>query len=87
MADSEYKWYVLFPNHHEGLKLNKELKTRGHKCTISPTPRAASTSCGISLIVLEEELPAINKIIEDLSIHIVKIVKLPALKNWKFRGC
>jgi len=87
LGNTDYDWYILFPNHHEGLRLSKELKMRGLQYTITPTPRAASTSCGISLIILEAELPAINKLIEDLNIRIEKIVKLPARKNWQFRGC
>ncbi|HPF45078.1 MAG TPA: DUF3343 domain-containing protein [Syntrophomonadaceae bacterium] len=84
---SDYDWYILFPNHHEGLRLNSELKQRGIKNTIAPTPRAASKSCGISLIVLEQDLPVINQLIEEQRINIEKIVQLPAIKNWKFRGC
>ena len=84
---SDYDWYILFPNHHEGLRLNSELKQRGIKNTIAPTPRAASKSCGISLIVLEQDLPVINQLIEEQRINIDKIVQLPAIKNWKFRGC
>ena len=84
---SDYDWYILFPNHHEGLRLNSELKQRGIKNTIAPTPRAASKSCGISLIVLEQDLPVINQLIEEQRISIEKIVQLPAIKNWKFRGC
>lgn len=87
MGDTDYNWYILFPNHHEGLRLSKELRVHRLKYTIAPTPRAASTSCGISLIVLEAELPAIKHLIEDLSIRIEKIVKLPATNNWQFRGC
>jgi len=84
---SDYNWYILFPNHNEGLKLSGELKRCGIKYTIAPTPRAASISCGISLIVLEEDLPAINQVIREQMINIEKIVQLPAIKNWKFRGC
>lgn len=84
---SEYDWYILFPNHHEGLRLNSELKQRGIKNTISPTPRAASKSCGISLIVLEEDLLVIEQVIKEQCINIEKIVQLPIIKNWKFRGC
>ena len=87
MEKSDFDWYILFPNHQEGLKLSKELKRRGLKYTIAPTPRAASKSCGISLIVLEDELPAINQVIDELKIKIEKTVQLPAIKKWKFRGC
>lgn len=87
MASSDYNWYILFPNHHEGLRLNGELKRQGIKNTIAPTPRAASKSCGISLIVQETDLPVINQIIQEMRINIINIVQLPAIINWKFRGC
>ncbi|MDD3269305.1 MAG: DUF3343 domain-containing protein [Syntrophomonadaceae bacterium] len=87
MGTPEYKHYVLFPNHNEGLRLNHILKERGIKSTISPTPRAASKSCGISLIVAEDALDMIREIIEEKHISIEDIVALPVMKDWKFRGC
>jgi len=36
---------------------------------------------------LEQDLPVINQLIEEQRINIEKIVQLPAIKNWKFRGC
>ena len=87
MGKNDFDWYILFPNHHEGLRLSKELKGRGIKYTIAPTPRVASTSCGISLIVLEEDLDLIRKLIEDLGITIEKTVQVPARNNWQYRGC
>lgn len=86
MGNSEYEWYVLFPNHHEGLRLNKELKVLNIKCTIAPTPREASTSCGISLIVLETDLPVAKQVIEEKGINIEKIIRLPK-KEWHYRSC
>ncbi|MDD2511216.1 MAG: DUF3343 domain-containing protein [Syntrophomonas sp.] len=87
MAVSEYKHYILFPNHNEGLRLNHILKERGIENTISPTPRAASKSCGISLIVAEDELDMIKQIINEKHVCIEGIIALTAKKNWKFKGC
>lgn len=86
MDNKDYDWYILFPNHHEGLRLNKELKARNIKSTIAPTPREASTSCGISLIVLETDLPMAQQVIEEKGIIIEKIVRLPK-KEWHYRSC
>lgn len=86
MAMPEYDWYILFPNHHEGLRLNSILKERGIKNTISPTPRAASASCGISLIVAEKDVELIRQIIAEEHVVIEKIVAL-VKKPWKYRGC
>lgn len=86
MGNNDYDWYILFPTHHEGLRLNHELKGRGIQCTISPTPREASISCGISLIVLETDLSVINQVIEKQGIRIERIVRLPK-KEWQYRSC
>ncbi|HBK52682.1 DUF3343 domain-containing protein [Syntrophomonas wolfei] len=85
MDSGNYDWYVLFPNHHVGLRLKKELDGRDIKARISPTPREASKSCGISLIVDEGDLPMINQIIAENDIEILKIVSL-ARKEWKYRS-
>jgi hypothetical protein len=68
-----------------GLRLKKELDGRDIKARISPTPREASKSCGISLIVDEGDLPMINQIIAENDIEILKIVSL-ARKEWKYRS-
>ena len=68
--------YVLFPNHDNGMRLYRELKKRGLKATIAPTPRAASKCCGISLIVQEEDLDKIRECVREQGIEILKIVAL-----------
>ncbi len=87
MAAPDYKHYILFPNHNEGLRLNHILKERGIRNTISPTPRAASKSCGISLIVAEGDIELIRQIINEKHISIEEIIALPVKKQWKYRGC
>lgn len=81
-----YRWYILFPNHHQGLRLNQELKQAGIKNQISPTPRAASSCCGISLIVAPDDLAKIEQIVADSGITIDKVVKLPVKTDWQYRG-
>ncbi|WP_041427284.1 DUF3343 domain-containing protein [Syntrophomonas wolfei] len=85
MDSGSYDWYVLFPNHHAGLRLKQELDGQDIKARISPTPREASKSCGISLIVDEGDLPLIKQIIAENNIEILKIVSL-ARKEWKYRS-
>lgn len=68
-----------------GLRLKKELDERDIKARISPTPREASKSCGISLMVDEGDLPLIKQIIAENNIQILKIVSL-ARKAWKYRS-
>ncbi|NLW91778.1 MAG: DUF3343 domain-containing protein [Syntrophomonadaceae bacterium] len=68
-----------------GLRLKKELDGQDIKAMISPTPRDASKSCGISLMVDEGDLPLIRQIIVENNIEIIKIVSL-ARKEWKYRS-
>lgn len=68
--------YVLFPNHDNAMRLYKELKTLGLKVQISPTPRAASKCCGVSLLVKKEDLEVVRKCIEEHDIEILKIAEI-----------
>lgn len=84
---SEYRVYILFPNHTEGLRLGSILRKRGIKYAISPTPRSLSVCCGISLIVSEEDQNMIEQIIAETGVAIEKIAKVPIDKDWQYRGC
>ncbi len=66
-------FYVLFNNHENGLKLNSKLKEKGLSSMISPTPRSLSKCCGISLIVDENELDEVRKVVEENDIEIITI--------------
>lgn len=65
--------YVLFPNHDNGMRLYKELKAQGVRAVIAPTPRALSKCCGISLLIEEKDIPAINECIKEHGIEILDI--------------
>lgn len=69
-------FYVLFNNHENGLKLNSLLKENSLKSTISPTPRSLSRCCGISLIVEEDELEDVNRVVKENDIEIIAIESL-----------
>lgn len=71
-----YDYYILFPNHHEGLRLHQELKEAGVKCTIAPTPREARNLCGISLLVPEDNLAAAEKILETSAVKTEGIARI-----------
>lgn len=74
---AEIQYYVLFPNHENGMKLYRKLKEEGIRAQISPTPRAASKCCGISLLVREEkDLPGIRRCIDENQIEVLDIVAL-----------
>ncbi|WP_227762135.1 DUF3343 domain-containing protein [Zhaonella formicivorans] len=70
-----FQYYILFPNHFEGLRLHKELKSRGVKATITPTPRRASSCCGISLLVTEEYIEAAKSVIKTSGVQVEGIFK------------
>ena len=42
--------YILFSSHTDGWRLYELARDAGVKARISPTPRAARASCGVSLL-------------------------------------
>ena len=72
----EIQDYVMFTNHENGMRLQKELKTLGIQAKIAPTPRAASKCCGILLLVKKEDLNEINRCIEERGIEIWEIAEV-----------
>lgn len=72
----EIQHYVLFPNHDNAMRLNRELKALGVKTVIAPTPRAASKCCGVSLLVRKEDLETIKACVKEHGIEILKIADI-----------
>ncbi|NLY77453.1 MAG: DUF3343 domain-containing protein [Tissierellia bacterium] len=70
------KNYILFPNHSQGLKLEKLLKANNIKYVISPTPRKLSTCCGISIMYNKEDEDRIKNIINTYSIEVLGLYTL-----------
>lgn len=68
--------YVLFPNHDNGMRLYRQLKTLGVRAIIAPTPRAASKCCGISLLVEEKDLDVIKECVREHEIDILSIAEI-----------
>ena len=60
----------------EGMRLYREMKENGLKCTIAPTPREASKCCGISLLVKKEDLDQIRQIVKEKQIEILQIAEI-----------
>lgn len=73
---SQTQYYVLFPNHDNGMRLYHELKSLRIKATIAPTPRSASKCCGISLLIQKQDIDVINACIEEHQIEILKIAAI-----------
>ena len=66
-------YYVLFNNHENGLKLHKLLRSEGLKAVISPTPRALSKCCGISIMIEESEMNEVRRVVEENDVEIISI--------------
>jgi hypothetical protein len=81
MAVTDY--YVLFFGHTSGMALYEYVRKLGIRVRISPAPRAATSCCGMSLLVEEAELEAVKGCIERSGIEIDKIVALPRQINPK----
>ena len=70
------QYYVLFRNHDNGMRIYNSLKSKNIKSTIAPTPRVASKSCGISLLVNKEDIQKIRECVTNESIDIIDIVEI-----------
>lgn len=54
------KYYILFNNHEQAIKLRRDLQNAGINSVIAPTPREASLCCGVCLRIDEEKYPALE---------------------------
>lgn len=80
--------YVLFPDHTTGMELYHQLKDRGIRAIIAPTPRSLSKCCGISLLVEEQDLDEIRRFIEENEIEILDIAAIENTQNiYRDRYC
>ena len=75
----EINYYILFANYTQGLALQELLKSEGLRSRIAPTPRAVQgeLSCGMSLLVLPEEIDAVRECIARHNAPHHSIVPLP----------
>lgn len=65
------QYYILFKNHDNGMRLYNSLKSKNIKATIAPTPRVASKSCGISILINKDDLEKIREIAASEEIDII----------------
>ena len=65
MADIT-RWYILFANYEQGLALHDLLDHNDVRNRIAPAPRAiqGELTCGISLMIEEEDIAAARACIE-----------------------
>ena len=66
MADV-VRWYILFANYEQGMALHDLLDRNEIRNRIAPAPRAiqGELSCGISLLVEEEDIAAARACIDE----------------------
>ena len=64
------RYYILFDNYTDGLKLEASLKNKKIKYVISPTPRELSSCCGISVMYHKEDEERIKKIVNEESLSV-----------------
>lgn len=62
------RYYILFPSHTEGVKLESVLKKGNIKHIIVPTPRELSASCGIAIMYNKEDEEKIRELIDCNSV-------------------
>lgn len=70
-------YYILFHNHTEGMALYQYIKQHGGTARICPVPRAASECCGMSLLVLPEDIEQVRSLVDESGIEIIGITELP----------
>ena len=78
MAEEQLRYYILFANYEQGMTLHDLLSADGVVNRIAPAPRCVQgkLSCGMSLLVEPEQLPAARDCIERHRAEYYDIVPL-----------
>ena len=79
MDPVELNYYILFANYTQGLALLDMLKEEGLNARIAPTPRSiqGELSCGMSLLVKQEDIDAVRSYLERSGAEYHSIVEMP----------
>ena len=79
MDPVELNYYTLFANYTQGLALLDMLKEEGLNARIAPTPRSiqGELSCGMSLLVKQEDIDAVRSYLERSDAEYHSIVEMP----------
>ncbi len=64
---TDVRYYILFDNYTHGFALQAILKEEGIKNRIAPAPRAiqGDLTCGMSLMIEPEDLPEVERVLEE----------------------
>ncbi len=78
MLNQELKYYILFRNYNQGLKLHELLTAQGIENRIAPAPRSVQgkLSCGMSLLITPGEIERTKACIEENEAEYYEIVAL-----------
>ena len=80
MADTEtiLRYYILFKNYEQGLRLHDILDDHKVKNRIAPAPRCiqGKLSCGMSLLIEEVDIEDARRVIEETKAEYYDIVPL-----------
>ena len=79
MDPVELNYYILFADYTQGLALLDMLKEEGLNARIAPTPRSiqGELSCGMSLLVKQEDIDAVRSYLERSDAEYHSIVEMP----------
>lgn len=90
MPDGDVKYYILFVNYEQGMKLHDLLDAHSIKNRIAPVPRAIQgrLSCGMCLLIEPEHIEETRSCIEEHQAEHFDIVPLEVqLKSHRDRYC
>lgn len=86
----DINYYILFDNYTHGLALYKLLQLDSIPARISPTPHILQekVSCGMSLLVMPEDIDAVRACIAEHGAAYHDIAALPCqIKTDRFKFC
>ncbi len=65
--EGHVRYYILFDNYTHGFALQAILKEEGIPNRIAPAPRAiqGDLTCGMSLMIEPEDLPEVERVLEE----------------------
>lgn len=73
--------YILFSSHTDGWRLYESARDAGCAVRISPTPRAARASCGVSLLASCDDVERIERLAQEEGIPLEGVARLPRQLN------
>ena len=77
------KYYILFDNHEQAIKLRRDLQNAGIGSVIAPTPREASLCCGVCLRIDEQEYPELERYLKNNTARYRELKKINESFNAK----